>query len=157
MESMMGRMMGGGMYGQGMSGDAEAKKKMTLLTRTDFLIQFLWKPVPPEEFQLPDDPEQRKVKIEEQAAKVKEMADKMREAEKNNSAVTIPTAEEIEKTSIQQTKDLESAITKALQAAPAPTATAPGGAGTAPPATSPGTPTAPAPAGAAPAATGKAP
>ena len=94
---MKGGMMGGGGYGPAMKGgmmegmmrrqrawactawagmgmapraDAEAKKNIKTLTRTDFLIQFLWKPVAPEA--LPEDPEERKAKLEEQAAKVKD-------------------------------------------------------------------------------------
>jgi type IV pilus assembly protein PilM len=153
----MGEMMRGMMGGQSMMGgpgmmpgaDAEAKKAIKTLTRTDFLIQFLWQPVAAEE--LPENPEQRKAKIEEQAAKVKEMNDKMHEAEtqKNSSAVTIPSAEEIEKASKQKTSEVEAAITKALTtlATPGPEAAAgtpaagtpgaPGGAAT------PGVPAAP--------------
>ncbi len=121
---MMRMMMQGGMGSGGMGvADADAKKNMKLLTRTDFLIQFLWKPTPAEE--LPDDPEQRKAKLEEQTTKVKDLFDKMNkaEAEKNSSAITIPTAEEIEKASKQKTSELEAAITKALS--PEPSAGAP--------------------------------
>ena len=98
--------------------DAEAKKKIKTLTRTDFLIQFLWKPVDPEP--LPEDPEERKAKLEEQAAKVKadvkDWIDKMTEAEKekDSSAVKIPSADEIEAASKAKTKELESAIDKAM-------------------------------------------
>jgi type IV pilus assembly protein PilM len=129
--------------------DAEAKKNIKTLTRTDFLIQFLWKPTPAEK--LPEDPEQHNAKVEEQAGKAKDLAEKMKQAEsqKNSSAVTIPTAEEIEKASKQRTTELESAITKAITtlAAPAPDAAAgaaatPGAA--APGAAAPGAPTAPA-------------
>ncbi len=131
-----------------MGADAETKKNMKTLTRTDFLIQFLWKPTPAEE--LPEDPEQRKAKVEEQAAKAKEVLDQMRQAEsqKNSSAVTIPSAEEIEKASKQKTSELEVAIKKALTtiATPAPdvaagAAVAPGGA--APGVPAPGVPTPP--------------
>ncbi|MBV8486913.1 MAG: hypothetical protein JO161_01410, partial [Planctomycetaceae bacterium] len=78
------------------------------------LIQFVWKPQTPEP--LPEDPEQRKAKIDEQAAKVKEMVEKIKEftSQKSNSAVTIPSAEEIEKASKQKTSELEAAIQKAL-------------------------------------------
>ena len=112
------------MAGTASGADAEAKKNIKTLTRTDFLIQFLWKPTPPRT--LPEDPEQRKAKVDEQTAKVKELLDKMKEAEsqKNNSAVTIPSAEEIEKASKQKTSELEAAIKKALTtiATPAPDA-----------------------------------
>ena len=144
-EMMRSMMMGGMMGGGGMAGgaNAEAKKNMKTLTRTDFLIQFLWKPTPAEE--LPEDPEQRKAKLEEQAAKAKELHDKMTQVEgqKNSSAVTIPSAEEIEKASKQKTSELETAITKALHtlATPAPDAAA--GAAVAPGAAPPGVPAAP--------------
>ena len=148
-EMMRGMMMGSG--GAGMMGragmipgaGAEAKKLIKTLTRTDFLIQFLWKPTPAEE--LPEDPEQRKAKLEEQAAKAKDLFEKMNQAEsqKNSSAVTIPSAEEIEKASRQKTSELEAAITKAVTtlATPAPDATA--GAAVAPGAAPPGVPAAP--------------
>ena len=127
MADMMRGPMGAGMGamggpGMGQGADAEAKKNITTLTRTDFLIQFLWKPTPAEE--LPTDPEQRKVKLDEQAAKAKDMQEKMHQAEtqKNSSVVTIPSAEEIEKTSKQKTSELEAAITKALTTLAAPAA-----------------------------------
>ena len=145
-EMMRSMMMGGSMMGgAGMAGgvNAEAKRNIKTLTRTDFLIQFLWKPTPAEE--LPEDPEQRKAKLEEQAAKAKEMHEKMAQAEgqKNSSAVTIPSAEEIEKASRQKTSELETAITKALHtlATPAPDAAA--GAAVAPGAAPLGVPAAP--------------
>ncbi|HWT82030.1 MAG TPA: hypothetical protein VN648_24860, partial [Candidatus Methylomirabilis sp.] len=154
MAEMMRSMM---MGGAGMAGgvNAEAKKNIKTLTRTDFLIQFLWKPTPAEE--LPEDPEQRKAKLEEQAAKAKEMHEKMTQAEgqKNSSAVTIPSAEEIEKASKQKTSELETAITKALTtlATPAPDAAA--GAAVAAGAAPPGVPGRPR--GAHPARRGQAP
>jgi len=145
-EMMRSMMMGSSMMGgAGMAGgvNAEAKKNIKTLTRTDFLIQFLWKPTPAEE--LPEDPEQRKAKLEEQAAKAKDMLEKMKQAEtqKNSSAVTIPSAEEIEKASRQKTSELEAAITKAVTtlATPAPDAAA--GAAVAPGAAPPGVPAAP--------------
>ena len=48
----MGGMMGGRMT------DAEAKKQLKTLTRTDFLLQFVWKPPKPEE--LPKTEEEHK-------------------------------------------------------------------------------------------------
>jgi type IV pilus assembly protein PilM len=156
-DSMMRGMMGGPMGRGGMmpGNDAEAKKRIKTLTRTDFLIQFLWKPTPAME--LPDDPEQRKAKLDEQAAKAKELFDKMNQAEaqKSSSAVTMPSAEEIEKASKQKTSELEAAITKALTTLAAPDAAAGGAAvqgAVAPgaaPAGVPAAPAAPAPPGAA--------
>jgi type IV pilus assembly protein PilM len=143
-EMMMARMggMGGMMGGMGMPTDAEAAKNRKTLTRTDFLIQFLWKPVPPEE--LPTDPEARKAKIDEQAAKAKDMMDKMAESEKKkaDAAVKAPSAEEIEKASSQKSTELEAAITKAFQTATAPATAADGAAASGGGAT--GTPAAPA-------------
>jgi len=135
---------GVGMMGRaGMIPGAEAKKLIKTLTRTDFLIQFLWKPTPAEE--LPEDPEQRKAKLEEQAAKAKDMFEKMNQAEsqKNSSAVTIPSAEEIEKASRQKTSELEAAITKAVTTLASPAADAAAGAAVAPGAVPPGVPAAP--------------
>jgi type IV pilus assembly protein PilM len=144
MQEMMMRGMGSmaGMGGGGAAAEAEAKKKITTLTRTDFLIQFLWKPVPPEE--MPTDPEARKAKIEEQAAKVKEMIDKMAEEEKKKSdaAVKIPSAEEIEKASSQKSRELEAAIAKAVSALTNPTAGTPAATAPGAPAAAPGAPAA---------------
>lgn len=150
-------MAGMGMYaGAPSSAAAETKKMIKTLTRTDFLIQFVWKPELTEP--LPEDPEQRKAKIDEQAAKVRELVEKIKEFEnqKSNSAVTIPSADEeieIAKASKQKTSELEAAIQKALLtiASPAPEgaaggvgAPATGGAGDAPGSTSvtPGAPAA---------------
>jgi type IV pilus assembly protein PilM len=113
MMSMMMRGMGrSGMYGMGGPADPDAKKKVKTLTRTDFLLQFVWKPETPEE--LPEDPEERKAKLEEQRAKIREIVEKMKVAEKNSSAVTIPTPEEIVKASQQKTAEIEEAFSKAL-------------------------------------------
>ena len=53
MGGMMRRHDGRGMMGEGMMGgrltDAEAKKQLKTLTRTDFLLQFVWKPPKQEE------------------------------------------------------------------------------------------------------------
>jgi type IV pilus assembly protein PilM len=113
---MMGRM--GGRMGMGMMGnpaDAEAKKNLKTLTRTDFLLQFIWKPLTPEEQPKTD---------EERDAKIKEIIAKVTEAEKNNPAVTMPKVEELTKASLKKTEELDSKIQNAI--APA----APGGAGT---------------------------
>jgi type IV pilus assembly protein PilM len=155
MEGMMRGMMGGGMYGAGMNkaADAEAKKKLKTLTRTDFLIQFLWKPPAPDDLKVPEDPEKRKAKEDELTAKVKDFVDKMKEAEKTNSVVTIPSAEEIEKASKQKTTELESALTNAMKTIANSAPAAPGAAPAVPGAATPGA--APAAPGAAPAAVPK--
>jgi type IV pilus assembly protein PilM len=120
----MGRMGGamGGMMGANAMTAAEAKKNLKTLTRTDFLLQFVWQPPKPEE--------QPKT-VEEHDAKIKEFIDKMTEAEKNNPAVTMPKVEDLQKASLKKTEELDARIQNAL--APA----APGGAGGVP---GPGTP-----------------
>jgi type IV pilus assembly protein PilM len=156
MRSMMGagNMMGFGGMGAMPLADAEAKKNIKTLTRTDFLIQFLWKPSPAVE--LPADPEQRKAEIDKQTASAKDMFDKMNQAEaqKNSSVVTIPSAEEIEKASKQKTTELDAAIVKALTAAASP---APEGAAATTPGAATGAPAPAAPAAPAPPATAKPP
>ncbi|MDX2035770.1 MAG: type IV pilus assembly protein PilM [Isosphaeraceae bacterium] len=146
MEEMMGGgMMPGGMRGGfgGMMGDPNAAaKNMTYLTRTDFLIQFVWQPP------TPDAP----------APTYEEIVKALREAEtseKNKGAVKIPTEAELEAESIKRSKEViedvkkvGEAMTKAMQeaqknapAAPAAPAT-PGAAAPAAPAT-PAAPAAP--------------
>ena len=95
--------------------DAEAKKNLKTLTRTDFLLQFIWQPPKPEDQPKTD---------EERDAKIKEIIAKVTEAEKNNPAVTMPKVEELTKASLKKTQELDSKIQNAI--APA----APGGAGT---------------------------
>jgi type IV pilus assembly protein PilM len=158
MSEMMARNMGGaGMYGGMMGGggaaaDAEAKKKITTLTRTDFLIQFLWKPVVAEP--LPDDPAERKAKLDEQEAKVKQdvkdWIDKMGEAEKQkeNAAVKVPSMEEIEAASKQKSSEVDSALQNAVKSLATPAApgaaavpgAAPAGPAPGPPAAAPAAP-----------------
>jgi type IV pilus assembly protein PilM len=114
MAGMMAGMMGGrgGMMG-GMGGmDPDAQKKLVKLTRTDFLIQFLWKPAEPTP--APTTEEEQKAQIEKRVADAKEIFDKMKEAEKNNPVVTVPKDDEIEKLSSKKTADLENAINNAL-------------------------------------------
>ena len=85
--------------------DAEAKKQLKTLTRTDFLLQFVWKPPKPEE----------QPKTEEEAeAKIKEIVDKMTEAEKNNPAVTMPKVEDIQAASLKKSEELDARIQSAL-------------------------------------------
>ena len=68
------------------------------LTRTDFLLQFVWKPVKRDELPKTE---------EEEKAKIKELVDKMKEAEKNNPAVTMPKGEEIEAASLKKSEELD--------------------------------------------------
>ena len=42
--------------------DAEAKKKLKTLTRTDFLLQFVWKPPKPDEQPKTDEEREAKIK-----------------------------------------------------------------------------------------------
>jgi type IV pilus assembly protein PilM len=116
MAGRMGEMMGGPMSG-GLSA-ADAKKQLKTLTRTDFLLQFVWKPVKRDE--LPKTPEDEK-------AKIKEIVDKMRDAEKNNPAVTMPKMEDLEAASLKKSEELDS---KLQNSAPAPAGGAPAAGGT---------------------------
>jgi type IV pilus assembly protein PilM len=135
-----------GMMGPAGKADEDAKKNLKTLTRTDFLLQFVWQPPKPEE--VPKTPEERD-------AKIKDWSDKMTEAQKNNPAVTIPKGEEIEAASREKSKQVDSAISNALGggaagAAPGaqPGAGTPGFApqpGVAPPAAAPATKGAPGP------------
>jgi type IV pilus assembly protein PilM len=140
----MSEMMGGGGYGgmmmQGMMGgpagkmtDAETKAKLKTLTRTDFLIQFVWVPVP-----LGEQPKT----VEDFQTKVTELSKLMREAEKNNPAVTMPKPEEIEAASLKQSQQIDAALSKAVSA-PGPGAAGGGAPGMVPPSAG----AAPAPAG----------
>jgi type IV pilus assembly protein PilM len=136
-QGMQGGGMGGGgpMSGMGMAGrgmmrmggispmtDAEAKKNLKTLTRTDFLLQFVWQPPKPDDQPKTED---------EQSAKIKEIVDKMTEAQKNNPAVTLPKVEDLQAASLKKTQELDAKIQSAI------TPAAPGGAGGAP---GPGTP-----------------
>ncbi len=116
---MMAGMMGAGsLFGSSRMGMApeDTKKQLKTLTRTDFLLQFVWQPLTPEE--------QPKT-VEERDAKYKDIKTKMEEVEKNHPAVVMPKSEEIESASIKQSEAVNSAIHKALNA--------PGGAGAAGP------------------------
>jgi type IV pilus assembly protein PilM len=128
MGDMMGRMMGQRMgMGMGMGFDAkseaEAKKKLKTLTRTDFLLQFVWKPIKLEEQPKTD---------EERQAKIKDFIDKMTEVEKNNPAVTIP-KEEIEAASLKKSQEIDSKIQNAITPAAGASATGAGTPGFGPP------------------------
>jgi type IV pilus assembly protein PilM len=155
MGGMMGAMGGMGMMGGGMSraADTEAKKKLKTLTRTDFLLQFVWQPVKPSD--QPPTKEELEAKIQDE---IKHLAD----AEKDYTADTSTKTEEaIEASSLQKSqavdsalKSVEAALKKAAPpaAAGAPgAAAAPGAPGVAPPSAG-AAPAAPAPAPAPPAA-----
>jgi type IV pilus assembly protein PilM len=127
---MSGGMMGGmamGRMGGGFMGTstAAAKKDLKTLTRTDFLLQFAWKPPKPEDLPKTEDDEKNKIK---------DFVDKMKEAEKNNPAVTMPKVEEIQAASLKKSEEIDSQIQKALTPVGAPGtpgfAAPPAGAGT---------------------------
>jgi type IV pilus assembly protein PilM len=136
-------MMQGGMN-PGMGVGAAQKKNLKTLTRTDFLIQFVWQPPKPEE--MPKTPEEMKTKVEE-------IIKLLTDAEKNQSAVVMAKAEsDLENLSRKQSQDLTNALSKpagpAATGAGVPGAVVPGAAAAPPPgATPPGTP-APPPGGA---------
>ena len=73
------------------------RSNLKTLTRTDFLLQFVWKPPKPEELPKTE---------EEQKTKLKDMVDKMTEAEKNNPAVTMPKAEDLQAASLKKSEEL---------------------------------------------------
>ena len=109
MESMAGGgpgMMGGGrgMMGEGGMGGADAAaKKLTTLTRTDFLIQFAWQPpttaAPPKA--------------------IDEIRKELIEAEKAKGSVKIPTEDDLDKVSQQASqKFVNDFLTSAKATAP---------------------------------------
>ena len=119
---MGGGMMGGGMMGGGAMGNSKdgiTKKDLKTLTRTDFLLQFVWVPVKPEN--QPKTPEELKTKLDE-------ITTKLAEAEK---AYAVDTSSEtlekkIEAESLKKSKQaLDSALDKAATAAARPRGTAP--------------------------------
>ncbi|MFI5460282.1 MAG: type IV pilus assembly protein PilM [Isosphaerales bacterium] len=131
----MGQM--GGMFGSNKMTDAETKKKLKTLTRTDFLLQFVWQPKP-------DDQPKTKEDLE---AKLKAEVAKLTDAEKNFTADSAAKLEEaIEAASLQKSQAVDSALTKAMTAANPSGVAAP-----------PGAPTAPGPPGFGPPAAGAAP
>jgi type IV pilus assembly protein PilM len=136
MESMMKRQMTG--MGGMMAGtpDVDLKKQMKTLTRTDFLIQFVWQPVKAEELPKTD---------EERDAKIKGFKDELTKAEEKNPAVRSASSEmesKLADTSRKKSEQFDEQMTKALGAG------APGAPGT------PGVPGAPGAAGMAPATPG---
>ena len=123
-QMMSGRgMMGGGMMGGGMMGgamgnskDGITKKDLKTLTRTDFLLQFVWVPVKPEN--QPKTPEELKAKLDEIKTKLDEAL----------KAYAVDTSsekleEKIEAESLKKSKAFDSGLEKALSG---PSAIAPG-------------------------------
>jgi type IV pilus assembly protein PilM len=115
----MGKTAGGGMMGAmrgmmsgmgaGMMGNASAgvaKKDLKLLTRTDFLLQFVWIPKPGS---LPTTPEELKTKLEDEAKK-------LAEAEKAYAPDTgaAKLEETLEAESLKKSKAIDSALERAL-------------------------------------------
>jgi type IV pilus assembly protein PilM len=122
--------------GRGGTMGQEEAPKPTYLSRTDFLLQFVWKPVTPEPE--PQNEEERKAQREARLEQLKEIFNKMNEAEKNAPAVTVPSVEALEKVSRDESTQLETAIEKATQEPTTKGAAGSGPArkGAAPPATS---------------------
>ena len=131
-----------GMYGNmGKVSEAELRKNMRTLVRTDFLLQFVYVPVKPET--LPKDEAGLKLMLDAEAAK-------LAEAEKDYEDVSgAPTRmeEAIEAQSLKKSQEIDSAMTKALDTVPA---GAPGASGAPGAAAVPGTPGFGAPAAGAP-------
>jgi hypothetical protein len=100
-EMIMGGYGGSGMGGQ--MGGVDATKNMTYLTRTDFLIQFVWQPPT----------------TETPAQAYEEIVKAIREAEtneKNKGAVKIPTEAELEQESLKKSKEVIEEVKKVTEA-----------------------------------------
>jgi hypothetical protein len=106
---MMGGMAGAGMGGMGAPGGtgAVSRKDMKFLTRTDFLLQFVWIPVKPGS--LPQNPEELKTKLDDEAKK-------LAEAEKAyaGDTSTAKLEETIEAESLKKSKAVDAAFDKAI-------------------------------------------
>jgi type IV pilus assembly protein PilM len=107
------------------------KAKLVTLTRTDFLIQFVWQPPKPEE--RPKTPEELKTKIAEAYKQLAEAA------EKNKADVVVPKDSDLEAASRKVSQEVVNALNKAA----APSAPTPG-APAATPAPAPAAPATPA-------------
>ena len=112
MRGMMGGSMAGGMGGMFPGGGTQAdlKKQMRTLTRTDFLLQFVW--------QLPKEEERPKTD-EERAEKLKKIITDMTDAEKKNPAVKISQEEiqkELDAASRKKSEQLDSQVKIAVGA-----------------------------------------
>jgi type IV pilus assembly protein PilM len=117
------------------------RPKLVLLSRTDFLIQFVWQP--PAQEGPAKTPEERQAELKTKIAEVtKQMRDA--EAKKSSTAVVLPKGEDIEKASAAASREVENALSKAAAPA-APAAGAPPGPGTAAPPGAPAPAPAPAP------------
>jgi len=125
----------GGMYSMGgiNPADAAAAKKLVTLSRTDFLIQFVWQPLKPAE--KPKDAAELQAKIADISTKMSTAA-----AAKKGAVVVIPKIEEaIEKASLQQSQE----VANALKSATAPASTPPAAPGAPAAAPAPAIPAAP--------------
>jgi len=96
--------------GVGFNPNDANKVKLVTLTRTDFLIQFVWQPPKPGEG--PQTPEELQAKIDEATKQLSE-------AQKDNSVVVIPKESEIEAASRKSSQEVENALNKAVAAPPA--------------------------------------
>lgn len=117
MEGMMAQYSGmRGMRGMGAMGK-DSEKDIRKLTRTDFLIQFVWIPPEPTDEDKAKTPEEL---LEARRAQLVEITTKMQEVEKSKAgSMTIPNEAELEKASIEQSEAIDSAINKALSGQPA--------------------------------------
>ena len=110
-KSVLQGMRGGGMMG-GMQGamnkfgSGKEKEKLKTLTRTDFLLQFVWVPVEPKN--LPKTPEERKIKLDE-------IAKQLSDAKKDFTPESPNKVEEaLEADSLKKSEAIDSAISKAM-------------------------------------------
>ena len=109
--AMMRNMMGGGMGGMGMNPGATKKVQLSTLTRTDFLIQFVW--------QEPKPDDRLKPGSDEEKTKLAEIRTQVVDEEKNQSMVVMPKEEDVAKASLQQSSAVDSEMQKATQKAAA--------------------------------------
>ncbi len=86
------------MMGMGGPQDPSLKKQLVTLTRTDFLIQFVWQPPTPD--QVPKTPEELR-------AKITEIYKQMTDADKNKSQVVPPNESEL----VNESKKLSQEVT----------------------------------------------
>ena len=105
---MGGGMMGGGMMGSMPgAGGGVSKKDQRLLTRTDFLLQFVW--IPPKAGSLPTDPEELKKKL---ADEEKKLADAEKAYAGDTSTAKLE--ETLTAESLKKSQALDTALDKAL-------------------------------------------
>jgi type IV pilus assembly protein PilM len=105
------------------------RPKLVTLTRTDFLIQFIW--TPPVQEGPAKSAEEQKAEL---TTKIAEVTKQMREAEakKSNTVVTLPKETDIENASKAASREVESAASKPAAPAGAAPAAAPAAGATAP-------------------------